>query len=46
MLKQIKPKSGFGQYALLVMSKLKPTKKKYVRNAEKLGKSSKIDHGM
>jgi SAM-dependent methyltransferase len=46
ILKQIKPKSGFRQYALLVMSKVNPTKKKYIRNAEKVGKSSKIDLGM
>jgi cyclopropane fatty-acyl-phospholipid synthase-like methyltransferase len=44
MLRQSKPKGGFGQYALLVMSKVNPAKKKYTRNAVKVGKSSKIDH--
>jgi hypothetical protein len=44
-LRQIKPKSGFGQYSLLVMSKVNPAKKKYTRNPEKVGKSRKIEHG-
>jgi cyclopropane fatty-acyl-phospholipid synthase-like methyltransferase len=45
MWRQIKPKSAFGQYTLLVMSKVNPAKKKYTRNAEKVGKSRKIEHG-
>lgn len=45
MLRKIMPKSGFGQYTLLVMSKVNPAKKKYRRNAKKVGNSRKIEQG-